>query len=560
MDTVTDRELEHTTPPPYDALIIGHGLSGLVAAYEAVKGGKRVAIVDQEGPQDVGGQAFWSLGGLFMVDTPEQRRLGVHDSVDLAWRDWQGSAQFRSDQDTWPRRWARAYIEFSAGPMREYLRGLGLRLLPSVGWAERGGGRSDGHGNSVPRFHLTWGTGPEVVRIFVEPIEQAVKDGMVTFYHRHRVDELLADDGSPGVRGVILATDDTMRGQASTREAVGEFELHTRAIVIASGGIGGNVETVREKWPTERWGPCPDEVVVGVPAHVDGRMLQIAHKAGAELINDDRAWHYPEGMINWDPIWPGHGIRIIPGPSALWLDAKGQRLPAPYYPGADNLGALEHIVRTGHGYSWFVLNATIAKKEFIFSGSEQNPDLTDKKISQLVGKMTAGMPGPIQAFMDHGCDWVQASTVEELVEKMNLIGSETIAPEDVRETIESRDSQVDNPFSKDFQVNATTVARKFLTDRVIRTAKPHRILDPKHGPLIAVRLHILTRKTLGGIHTDLAARVLTPQGDVLKGLYAVGEAAGFGGGGYHGENALEGTFLGGCIFSGRIAGRSIASQ
>ncbi|MDO5032650.1 FAD-binding dehydrogenase [Corynebacterium sp.] len=550
-------------------IIVGTGLAGLVAGYEAHKGGKHVIFLEQENRANLGGQAFWSLGGLFYVDSPEQKMMRVKDSEELAWRDWANSADYDdptdpSSHDYWPQRWGREYVRFAAQEKRTYLKSLGLNVLPTIGWAERGSGDASGHGNSVPRFHLTWGTGPEVVRVFREPLLKAEQHGEVEFHFRHRVDSLITEGQRVvGVRGSVLAPTDAERGVASNRDVVKHFELRGAAVIIATGGIGGNLEKVREMWPQERWGECPEELVQGVPAHVDGRGIDIAHAAGATLVNTDRMWHYPEGMSNWNSIWPQHGIRIIPGPSSLWLDAEGKRLPTNLFPGSDNLAALAHIGRTGHGYSWFVLNQAIADKEFIFSGSEQNPDLTDKEFTKLLGKVGPGTHVAVKAFMDNGIDWVVEDSLDSLVASMNRIspqGAPAIDAAQLRALIEDRDSQLDNPFSKDAQVNYIRIARGFLGDKLVRCAAPHKLLDPSKGPLIAVRLKVLTRKTLGGIQTNLAGQCLNPDGTVLPGLYACGEAAGFGGGGMHGKNALEGTFLGGCIHSGKRVGEALAAQ
>ena len=545
-----------------DAIVIGAGLAGLVAATELVAAGKRVIVLDQEPRQTLGGQAFWSFGGLFLVDSPEQRRLGVRDSVGLAWQDWLGSAGFDRDEDHWPRRWAEAYVHWAAGEKRSWLRAKGHRFFPIVGWAERGRGEAGGHGNSVPRFHVAWGTGPGVVEPFARKALAAETEGRLAFRFRHRVDGLISAGGAvTGVRGVVLAPSDAMRGEATSRTAVADFELTAPAVVVASGGIGGDHALVRKHWPT-RLGTPPDEMLSGVPAHVDGRMLAIAEAQGARLINRDRMWHYVEGIRNWDPIWPRHGIRILPGPSSLWLDAHGARLPAPLYPGYDTLGTLEHLRRTGADHSWFVLTQSIIRKEFALSGSEQNPDLTGKSWAQVarraVGKHA---PGPVEAFKAKGADFVVRDTLEDLVEGMNALAPQhRLDPALVRREVQMRDRELANPYSKDSQVMGIHNARLYLGDRIVRTATPHRLLDPKHGPLIAVRLHILTRKTLGGLETDLQGRVLGPDGAVVPGLYAAGEAAGFGGGGMHGYRSLEGTFLGGCLFTGLQVGRGIAED
>jgi predicted oxidoreductase len=552
-----------------DAIVVGAGLAGLVAARELISCGKKVALVDQENEANLGGQAFWSLGGLFLVNSPEQRRLGVKDSVELAWNDWQGSAQFDrvDDEDFWAVRWARAYVEFAAGEKRSWIVDRGIRLTPMVGWAERGDLQADGHGNSVPRFHVAWGAGTGVVGPFVDAARHAAARGLLTFYHRHRVDELLIDDGvASGVCGTVLAPDDSPRGARSNRQAVGEFTLTAPAVIIATGGIGGNHEMVRRHWPA-RLGQPPKHMITGVPAYVDGRMLDIAAQAGVRLVNRDRMWHYTEGLRNWNPIWPDHAIRVLPGPSSMWFDALGRRLPAPCLPGYDTLGTLTHLRTTqdivGYDHSWFVLTQKIIAKEFALSGSEQNPDLTSGDCKAVLRErvLSKGAPGPVEAFKRHGADFVVAHTLEELVARMNALTEQPLLDVAVlRCQIQARDLQMANPYSKDAQVQGIRNARRFLGDRLGRTAAPHRILDPAAGPLIGVKMHILTRKTLGGIQTDLDSRALGLDGQPIDGLYAAGEVAGFGGGGVHGYNALEGTFLGGCLFSGRQAGRTAVRQ
>ncbi|CAK7262846.1 hypothetical protein SEPCBS119000_000194 [Sporothrix epigloea] len=556
---------------PVPAIIVGHGLAGLVAAYELTQRGIPVVIVDQETRANLGGQAFFSLGGLFLVDSRAQRARGIKDSRALAMRDWLGTAKFdRIDtQDRWPRKWAEAFVDFATDEFEQYLKQLGLTFI-QVGWAERGDGTADGHGNSVPRFHLTWGTGPEVVRIFLEPVLAAEKRGLVTFKHRHMVDRLTTDsDGRvTGIAGRVLQDDEEVaRGKPTTRKSIGTFELRGATVLVASGGIGGNVEAVKKAWPLDRLGPkVPQSFVVGVPAHVDGRMMEIAEEAGAHMVNQDRMWHYTEGLQNWDPIWPDHGIRVLPAPSSLWLDARGKRLPPFLYPGSDTLATLKHICATGYDYSWFILDQSILAREFALSGSEQNPDITNKSYWQtllqrvLTGKGTHA----VQAFREHGVDFVVRETLPELVAGMNELASAVGGPAldlaDIQETVEARDAQMDNPYSKDAQAMLIHNARLFWYDKISRVAPAHRLQDPKHGPLIAVRMHLLTRKTLGGIETDLGSRVQRADGSVFPGLYAAGEAAGFGGGGMHGYAALEGTFLGGCIFSGRAAGRTMADE
>ncbi len=547
-------------------VIIGAGLAGLVAASEALDAGLKIRILDQENDANLGGQAYWSFGGLFLVGTPEQRRLGVHDSFDLAWSDWQHSAQFDrlADEDLWAHRWAKAYVEFAATEKRSWIKQKGIDLTPVVGWAERGDGRAEGHGNSVPRFHIAWGTGTGVSEPFANKVREGMRTGKVQLLNRHRVTGLVVEGGSvTGVRGEILSPDNALRGWKSTRNVESEFEFSAEAVVIATGGIGGNHDLVRRFWPS-RLGPAPGHMITGVPEYVDGSGIELSEAAGARLVNRDRMWHYTEGIQNWNSIWPNHGIRILPGPSSMWFDAEGNRLGAPCLPGHDTLGTLKYLrtdpVAKKYDYSWFVLNQRILEKEFALSGSEQNPDLTNRDKAGVIKDRVfgTGAPGPVNDFLNRGADFVAATTVEELARKMNAIAPETVVDASkLQQQLLVRDSQIDNAFSKDQQIQSIRNARKYIGDRLTRVVAPHKILDPAAGPLVAVKLHILTRKSLGGLQTDLSGRVLQQDGRVFEGLYAAGEASGFGGGGIHGYNALEGTFLGGCLFSGRQVGRAV---
>jgi uncharacterized protein len=544
-----------------DVIVIGAGLAGLAATAELVDAGRKVILLDQEPEQSIGGQAHWSFGGLFFVNSPEQRRMRIRDSHALALQDWMGTAAFDRPEDHWPRKWAEAYVDFAAGEKRSWLHGQGVRFFPVVGWAERGGYDANGHGNSVPRFHITWGTGPGLVAPFERRVRAGVARGLVQLRFRHRVTGLSRSAGTVDtVTGEILEPSDIQRGQASGRTVTGAFELRAQAVIVTSGGIGGNHDLVRANWP-ERLGSPPERMISGVPAHVDGKMLAIAEGAGAHLINRDRMWHYTEGIQNWNPIWENHGIRILPGPSSLWLDARGNRLPVPLFPGFDTLGTLEHIMRSGHEHTWFVLTQKIIEKEFALSGSEQNPDITGRDVRELIRtRVGSGAPAPVEAFKRHGADFVVERDLRALVAGMNRVaGDPPLDFAQVEAEVVARDRELANPYAKDLQITAIHGARRFLADRVTRVAAPHRLLDPAAGPLIAVKLNILTRKTLGGLHTDLSGRVLGVHGAPIPGLYGVGEAAGFGGGGMHGYRSLEGTFLGGCLFSGRTAGRALAS-
>ncbi|WP_029253223.1 FAD-binding dehydrogenase [Paraoerskovia marina] len=554
-----------------DVVVIGAGLSGLVTAAELTASGHHVTLLDQEPPAALGGQAWWSFGGLFLVDTPEQRRLGVRDSADLALADWLGSAQFAPGAadghgpDRWGYAWAERFVDFAATEMRPWLHGLGVRWFPLVQWAERGGYAAGGHGNTVPRFHVTWGTGPGLLEPFVRRLLDAHAAGLVDMRFRHRATELVTTDGEvTGVRADVLAPSPAERGVRSARDVVDQVEISAQAVVVASGGIGANHDLVRERWPASS-GTLPARMLSGVPDSTDGEFLGVASAAGGALVHEDRMWHYPEGIANHSPVWSNHGIRILPGPSSLWVDADGGRLPAPLFPGFDALGALEHITARGDDHSWFVLNRAIMETEFALSGSEQNPDLTGRDLRLLADRVLPGATGPVARFAMESDEFVFADDVASLAAGMNALTDATpgsrgvVDPAALAALVTARDAQVTSGLGKDPQVTAIAAARRFSVDRLMRVAPPRALTDPKDGPLLAVRLSVLTRKTLGGLHTDDRARVLTSAGEVLPGLWAAGEAAGFGGGGVHGHRALEGTFLGGCLHSGRVAGRAVAA-
>jgi predicted oxidoreductase len=543
-----------------DIIVVGAGLAGLVAAAEAADAGRSVIVLDQEGPSGLGGQAWWSLGGLFLVDSPEQRRLRIKDSAELALEDWLGSAGFDRPEDHWPREWAKAYIDFAAGEARSWMKAQGIGLFPVVQWAERGGYQAGGHGNSVPRFHVVWGSGPAVLTPFVKRMTEHVRAGRMQLRYRHRVTDLTADGGRvTGAAGEILEPTSVERGQPSSRAVVGDFALTASAVIVASGGIGANHDLVRRFWPG---GPdaAPAELLSGVPDSTDGLMLEVTERVGGRLINRDRMWHYPTGVANPAPVWSRHSISILSGPSPLWLDAQGRRLPTPLFPGYDSLGALRHIVATGRSHSWFLLNQRTIGPEFSLSGSDQNPDIAARSVRMLAKNRLGGkLQPPVRALLQAGIDFVTAPAVPELVKAMNgLVGEDLVDADVVARTVRLHDQQVRAQLGKDPQLVGVDAARRYFGDRRMRTVEPHELVDPEAGPLIAVRLRILTRKTLGGLETDLSSRVLGVDGRAVPGLYAAGEAAGFGGGGMHGYRALEGSFLGGCLLSGRIAGRAAA--
>lgn len=548
-----------------DAIIVGTGLAGLVTAAELIGAGRKVMLIDQENRDNLGGQAYWSMGGLLLVDTPEQRQLGIKDSHELTMMDWLGSAAFDRDiDDQWARPWAEAYVRFAGTSARDYLLGYGLELLPSVLFGERGDGTAGGHGNSVPRFHVVKGAGPELVRAIAAPVLAAERRGHAIIHFRHRVDGISLENGrAVGVHGSVLEESEAERGGLSNRRVQRNFTLRCPNIVVAAGGMGGNVDMIRENWPTQTLGAVPELMLSGAPAHVDGRMLKISEQAGAHLVNHDRSWIYPEGLHNWDPVWPNHGVRLMAGLSSLWLDANGSRLPPMNLPGHSARGSLKAILSTGHDHSWLILTKTILDHEIGLAGSSHNPHLT-KLEPAVPGTATAAadQAGPLQQFVENGVDFLVANTTTGLAEQMNRLSRNgaRIRPEQLERILHERDSQLNNATTKDLQLTIAAAIRSQPGSHNVRLAEPHRFLDPVHGPLIAVRLNVMTRKSLGGIKTNLSSRALTPTNEQMPGLYVVGEAAGFGGGGMHGYNALEGGFLGGCLFSGLAAAQDIVRR
>nr|WP_168625844.1 MULTISPECIES: FAD-binding dehydrogenase [unclassified Cryobacterium] len=510
-----------------EVIVVGVGLAGLVTASELTRAGKRVLLLDQEPENSLGGQAHWSFGGVLMVGTPEQEALGIEDSHELALRDWLVTADFNQNDDL-PRQWAERYISFAAGELGDWLREHGVQFVPTVTHPEAAppGG---GVGSSVPRFHVAWGMGPGLLRPFTERLRAASSDEPVDVRFRHRVDSLIVEDGRVrGVRGSVLAPDDVPRGRASNRTIVGEFEHRAGDVVIASGGFGGNLELTREVWPTERLGAVPRSLLRGAPEHVDGRMLTIASDAGAAVANLDRLWPYAEGVSHHTPLWSDHGVRLIAGPHGLWLDGRGDRLGDNLVSGRDSQAGLAAVRATGLDHSWLVITQRIAETSVVIAGQDQNPQFASV---DAFAARPAVNPA-VTALLTGGGDVLIADNVDELITKM-----QTIAP-----AVEG--------------LRVRAAVRQWSAQPVEGNPTPD-LLDPSAAPLVAIRLQTLTRKSLGGIVTDLRSRVLDASGQPIPGLYAVGEAAGFGGGGMHGHRALEGGFLGGCIFTGLTAARAL---
>jgi predicted oxidoreductase len=527
-----------------DAVVIGGGLAGIATVLELLDNNKSVVLVERSREEEFGGLARVSFGGIFVVGSPEQKRAGVNDSVDLAFRDWVAYGEL-NEKDVWPRRWAEAFITQSLDMVRRWLNQRSVTFFPVLNWAERG---LEQPGNSVPRFHIVWGTGQGLVLGLLKHLYAHPNRSKLTLHFQHRVTSLIRTGGHfTGCSGI---------DESSRRE----FTATGECVVIAAGGIAGNLEMVRKNWYGP-WGEPPDYLLNGSHPAADGALLEKVREHGGNITHLEKMWNYAAGVHHWRPQHELHGLSLVPPKSALWLNYEGRRMgPPAMVTGFDTRYLVETICRQRKKYSWQVLNWKIAKKEFAVSGSEFNQAIRDKQRVRFLLSVLFGNPGLVREFINNCTDFVTANSVAELAEKMNaLTGTSDVDPRLLAEEIRLYDDQIDRgpALHNDDQLRRIAHARQYRGDRV-RTCKFAKIDDPKARPLIAIREFILTRKSLGGIQTDLSSRVLDTTGAALPGLYAVGEAAGFGGGGIHGLRSLEGTFLGGCIFSGRLAGQSIA--
>jgi predicted oxidoreductase len=522
-----------------DVVVIGAGIAGLVTTLELLELGRDVVLLDRCHPEEVGGLAREAFGGTFMVDTPEQRRSGVQDSFELAWQDWQTIAGFEDD-DVWPRRWAEQYVARARDEVGGWLKKHGLWFFPVVNWAERG---VYGDGNSVPRFHLAWGCGQGMVDAVHGAIQKHPRRSSLDLRFRTRVTRL----EPPHV-------------QVVDEQSGAELDIEAAEIVIAAGGIGGNLDIVRRHWPPSM-GDAPEHLLMGSHYYADGAMHQEVERLGGNVTHLDRMWNYADAVRHPKPRRPLHGVKLIPPRSGLLLNPDGKRYgPVPVMPTFDAYYALERMCEDPRKYSWLVCNLKIARRELDVSGSEHNPQIREKRLARFLLSVVTGKPRLVQYFVDHCPDFVTAGSLPELAERMNgVTGTDDVDAELMSSEIERYDAQITRGKSlyNDDQLRRIAQLRNWRGDR-LRTAKFVRITDPSAGPLMAIRLQPMARKSLGGIQTDLDSRVLRPDGRPIEGLYAVGEAAGFGGGGLHGKRSLEGTFLGGCVFSARLAAKAIA--
>jgi predicted oxidoreductase len=557
-----------------EAIVVGAGLAGLVCTLELLRSGHSVLLLDRCAPHELGGLAREAFGGMFMVDSPEQRRSRIADSEQLALEDWLRIAELEPG-DEWPRRWAEQYVTRARDDVGGWLRTLGVRFFPVVNWAERG---NFGDGNSVPRFHLTWGTGKALVEAVWGAIERDPRRAALEVRFGARVGELIVEDGGRVV-GVRVVAKDEDRGRLSGRPggeetasadpsadapaADGFYEARaTKAIVIAAGGIGGNAELVRRVWPTEELGSPPRRLLMGSHPYADGALHEEVERVGGNVTHLSRMWNYADAVRHPRPQRPDHGLKLIPPRSGLMFNPDGRRYgPTAVMPTFDAYAALERMCEDERKYSWLICNWKIAKRELDVSGSQHNPHLRERRPVRFLLGVLLGKPRQLRHFLDGSPDFVEADSLAELARKMNEVtGEAAIDAEVLAAEVGRYDASIGRGkgLFNDDQLRRIAQLRNWRGDR-LRTSKFQRIVDPKAGPLIAIRLQVMARKSLGGIQTDLGCRVLRGEdGEPIAGLYAVGEAAGFGGGGMHGKRSLEGTFLGGCVFTGRLAAAAIA--
>jgi predicted oxidoreductase len=529
-----------------EVIVIGGGIAGICAALELLDAGRHVLILERDTVDNFGGLAKESFGGIFLVGTPEQRRAGVRDTPELALADWHAFGEL-DPTDRWPCAWAEAYVHRCHDEVGGWLRQRGVGFLPAPHWVERG---LFTPGNSVPRFHIVWGTGRELALRLIDRLHRHPRRERLEIRFGHRVESLLTSNGA-------------VTGCAGFSEEHGRpFEAAGGGVIIAAGGFNGNIERVRQHWHRD-WSSPPPVILNGSHRYADGILHDAVGTAGGRLTHLDAMWNYAAGVHHPRPRKPGHGLSLVPPRSALWLNWRGARIgPMPLVTGFDTRDLVAQVCATERQYSWQLMNRRIALRELAVSGAEFNPSIRDRRKFAFLRDLLFGNRWLYDEMISTCEDFVVGRDLPELVSKMNALqGDDGVSLDAMREAVERYDAQIDRGQSmhNDEQLRRIAYVRHWKGDR-IRTCKFQKILDPKAGPLVAVREFIISRKSLGGIQTDLHSRVLDHGGKPIPGLYAAGEAAGFGGGGMHGLRALEGSFLGGCIFGGRIAGQAAAAN
>ena len=536
----------------FDVAIVGGGLAGICAAIELLDQGLKIAIIDRDSEMNFGGLAMQSLGGMTLIDTPIQRLNRIHDSPDIALRDWLSCAHF-SKHDHWPRQWAELYVNRSIDDIYNWLKPRGIRFFPIPHWVERG---ESGDGNTLPRYHIIWGTGQHLMLTLITELKHHPDSRNISYLFDHKVES-------------ILTKEQAVSGLRGTHEKTGQsFEVNAAFVLVASGGINGDINRVKQEWD-KSWGEPPEHLLNGAHRYADGTLHDAVESIDGTVTHLHQMWNYAAGIHHPQPRIPKEGLSLIPPKSALWLDATGKRFgPLPLVTGFDTHNICKRIALDPHGYSWQVMNWKIALAEIAVSGAESNTAFRDRRIVQLARDIFLGNHKLLEYLVDECEDVVTASSLEELVEKMNglnsnsqTVGSGRVELENIKQAIQRYDAQIDlgKEFHNDDQLRRIAQVRHWRGDRS-RTCKFEKILNSKSMPLVAFREFIVSRKSMGGIQTDLESRVLSNSGQPIPGLYAAGEAAGFGGGGINGLKSLEGTFISNCILNARMAARSIGGQ
>ena len=533
-----------TTTVQADVLVAGGGLAGIVTAIEALRAGKRVALVDRESPERFGGLALWAFGGMALVGTPLQARMKIPDTPEIALRDWQRFGEMAED-DLYPQQWARYYVEHSRTEVYDWLQGEGVKFMPAVNWVERG---MQGDGNSLPRYHVVWGTSRELTRCMIASLRAADSGGRLTLLHGHRITALEHQAGQ--LSGAV----------AVCEQSGAEVRLQAPVVVLAMGGINGSHAQTRANWPKHR--PIPATMLNGAHPFADGKLHHlVAEELGGQITHAGEMWNYAAGFPHPYPHFEGHGLSTIPCKSALWLDHRGRRIgPEPLVTGFDTHWLCQRVAEQEKPWSWHLLNWRIAVKEFAISGAEHNQRIRDKQFPAFLKETLLGNHRLIKQMQRESPYFLVDDTLAGLAAKMNaLTCSLDIDPATLQATADSFDANFagGNRFHNDDQIRRIHQARQWGPDR-LRTCKPAPLQMPGGGPYIAIHTQLISRKSLGGLQTDLHSRVLDAAGQPISGLYCVGEAAGFGGGGASGKRSLEGTFLPGCILTARAAARNIS--
>lgn len=528
-----------------DVIVAGGGLAGIVTALEALRAGKSVTVVDRDTPARFGGLALWAFGGMALVGTPLQARMKIPDTPERALRDWLRFGEL-ADGDEYPLQWARHYVERSRAEVYDWLLGEGLKFMPAVNWVERG---LNGEGNSLPRYHIVWGTARELIRCLAVAMRQADRDGRLTLLHRHRIAGLEHQAGR--IAGAVAIDEDTGA----------EVCLQAPVVVLAMGGINGSHPELRANWPADR--PLPATFLNGAHPHADGKLHHwVAECLGGQIAHAGEMWNYAAGFPHPYPHFEGHGLSAIPCKSALWLNHRGERIgPEPLVTGFDTHELCRRVAAQEKPWTWHLLNWRIAAKEFAISGAEHNPRIRDKQFLLFLKETLFGNHRLVRQMQSESPHFLVDPTLAGLAAKMNaLTCSGDVDPAVLQATADAFDANFTNgsKLHNDDQIRRILHARQWGPDK-LRTCKPAPLQMPGAGPFIAIHMQLVTRKSLGGLRTDLQSRVLNASGQPVGGLYCVGEAAGFGGGGANGKRSLEGTFLPGCILTARAAARSIVA-